>query len=80
MAEYESVERPQSKRQGLVKWPLDAFLETAQTGLAIRVPLDGTSYGAWASRVEGAAARRGLAYGIRRAGPDHIVIWCEPRT
>ena len=72
---HQSVERPAVKR-ARPGWA-EAFLETATTGKAIRVPLSGRHLGTMRASVFAIAARRGLHAHTRVDGDDALIIWCE---
>lgn len=78
VSEYTVVDRPAIKRG---HWtPLTALiLETAHTGKAIRIAMEGRSQNFWTGRVSSAVRRRGNRVHSRRDG-DHLILWAEPRN
>ncbi len=80
MSEIEIVERPCKQARGPKKSPETvAFLQTAKTGKAIRVAMNGVTWNAWRNRFYNAASRASLSAHTSRDG-DYIIAWATERA
>lgn len=81
MGEFEVVERrdPDIKR-GRTNARNRALIETAETGKAIRIALNGTSYNVLTNGLYLHASRQGYRCRVRRDGDTHIIAWVEKKS
>lgn len=54
---------------------INAFVLTAETGEAIRLPLEGTNYRRITARLQSLTKSRNIQQHIRKDGPDHVIVW-----
>ena len=79
MSDFEIVERPSPVRRGPMRHPIvQAVIDSATTGHAVRFALNGSTPRQWEARIRTTAARAGLRSHIRSDG-DHLVAWTEKR-
>jgi hypothetical protein len=78
MSEVEIIERPAGPLKPGPKFSARtvAFIETARTGKAVRLPLNGTPLQSFRNRFAAAARRVGLKAHTRRDG-DYVIAWAE---
>lgn len=83
MNAYEVVDRPEEKR--LRNGPTPslkscAVAETATTGRAIRIALNGKRAGQWRSRLHSYGRLHHLRVHVVKDGPDHLLCWAEKKA
>ena len=78
MSEHEEVERPAVRNRNLYGVDYDALCATAETGKALRIPLNGRYHRDMINAMGAALRSRGFRLRSRVAG-DHIIAWAEKR-
>ena len=80
---YTVVERPTTagKNGPLPTWPVAGFIETATTGKAIQIPLNGRPVPNYRRLTYHAALVRGYVAHVHYvAGDTFFTAWCEPKV
>lgn len=79
MSEFSVVDRPTSHRGRRVSALQAAVRDTAETGKAIRIPLNGEPPYKLRNRLYQSVRPVGLLLHIKQDGEGYILEWCEKR-